>query len=414
MKHLTPIRLRLTWLRLTRLELKSFSADIKFLIILPMLPLLIILSLGPLLRFAGEESASSAGFSILIADQSDSGTVQMAVSAIMGSRSLSGDIEIIQGSEEEAYSMAKTDRIAAAVIIPADFISSVQAGNPSAIKILLNSRQPMQASLMTEGIKNAARMMGDVQNALYMISSYTRNVDGISSDQVFGQSMMSLILSTLARDSLYVTETVSAFPDSSPIFHYGTAALIIFLCFSSFLQLVKHSPSERLGIRRRLRLSGTAALLCPAAEGTAMGILLFLQGLIPCLCLLYVSGVFSSPSPGQNLLILPALLLVCIGIGFCACLWDCFKKPWSYLFMGGFYLISILLSGILIPPSFSGGLGILRHFMLPKHWSNILTAAAYSAAPGNSLLLSYGIALLFPAVCLLVNGGLLHGRKELS
>ena len=395
-------------LRMTYLELKSYSADLKFFIILPLIPILVLLSLSPLLRFVREESASTTAFSVAVSDESESGLVSLAVSSIAQSNSLGKNINVLQVPRKKAEEKLLANEIAAAIIIPESFVESAQSGKAEALEILLNENQPFQTMLMREGLKSAGNMMGDVQNALYMIGEYTRNAEGIDSDAVFGDSMMVLIMDALSRDDMYKLSSMSPFGESDPVLYYGTSVLLVFLCFSSIYQLFKRPEEQREVLLRRKRLSPVNNWIFPLAEGLALGILLWLQGILPLACLTALAGKLGLSSAGA----FAVLLLVCLGIGCFVCLVQmCFKHTVNAaLVSGGFYTAEILLSGIIIPPAFLGGgyLGVFRNLTIPKFWSQSLLAAVSGTGAGSAA----AAVLIFPAICIMLMGGMRYVKKK--
>ena len=380
--------------RLVGFRLRGYAAELKYFIPLLLLPLLLIPVIEPIRAFVrGERSPGS--FEISVVDGSESGTVGMALSLVLKSASLGQNITVRTDTEEEARKRIQNNETAAAILIPQDFVSAVEEGKPNPITVLVNQNQPLAAGLLRSGLNSAGEMMGDVQNVLYMLSKYTGSLPEARS--IFDESMMTLILTALGRDALYQTETLLPFGNTNPLSYYGTTVLLVFLCVVSLYPMIRETPEEQDARRIRESLSKTKHWQFAAGEGTAFGLFLFLLALPAASLLLFLSDL-SPMGPFW-----PVLLLICLGMGCIGSLMGrCFPKNGKWL-LSGFYGISLLLSGVILPPAFLGLGQWTAKATLPRHWSRCLLATDAASLlkenTGSLLLLC-----LLPPLCTLIMG----------
>lgn len=384
---------------------RQYGSDIKYLILLPLIPVVALLALQPIIKFVYEETAAANSFQIAVVNGSGSQLVNMAVSAVMQSDSISGNLKIIKVSEAEAKEGIESGEITAAILLPPDFIERMEQGEEHSITVLTSGSRPMEAALFKQSMQSTEGMMTAVQNTLYMISKYSGQI----SEDLFERSMITLIFQTLGRDKIYEVETLSAFGEQNALIYYGQAVLLVFLSFISSLYCVfANSDVQWKRISRRMRSLGSGITGLWTAQGAGAGLLLFFQAILPFILLTTMAGSFSM----LNFLTgMAALLFICLAMGLLsmAAVLAFGKNSAAAGFLLGAHCLSILLSGIILPPGLVGKIsGAVRIFSPHHYWFRALQLS-FGGAAGSGV---GAVLILLPVMTILLIGGMLYAGRD--
>lgn len=135
-------------------------------------------------------------------------------------------------SEEEAISLIDENKIAAAIIVPEGFVSSVVSGENKSISILGNAKKEEQAVIIKTLITGASNIVSSGQAVLYSYYKFV-NETGIARDELnreFDALSQDIIMKSLDRNN--VISEIKTYPeDNLTATEYYTASLLALFYF---------------------------------------------------------------------------------------------------------------------------------------------------------------------------------------
>ena len=171
-------------------------------------------------------------------------------------------------SEEEAISLIDENKIAAAIIVPEGFVSSVVSGENKSISILGNAKKEEQAVIIKTLITGASNIVSSGQAVLYSYYKFV-NETGIARDELnreFDTLSQDIIMKSLDRNN--VISEIKTYPeDNLTATEYYTASLLaLFLLFSA-VPVSRFLLMERTsGVRSRLATTNAGGVRILASK----------------------------------------------------------------------------------------------------------------------------------------------------
>ncbi len=232
-------------------DIKLVLSDWKMLVIIFAMPVLLILYFSYAVYPVLKEDTVVQPVSVAVVDKDNTIESRILISQLE-------EIELIgkihRVSEEESLSLIDENKIAAAIIIPEGFVSSVVSGDNKSISILGNVKKEQQAMIIKTLITGAANIVSSGQAVLYSYYKFVTET-GVARDELnreFDTLTQDIIMKSLDRNS--VVSEIKTYPgDNLTATEYYTASLLaLFLLFSA-VPVSRFLLTERIwGIRSRL------------------------------------------------------------------------------------------------------------------------------------------------------------------
>jgi ABC-2 type transport system permease protein len=270
-------------------DIKSFFRDWKAVLILVTVPVFFILviayALGPLI------AADSLVEPFVITVSDNEGTAQSRLLiAQISDLDIFKKIELAK-SDDEAIIQVRSNRSAAAVIIPEGFIDSVAQGENYSITVYGNPRMPLRAGLVKSLMESAANMVSSGQAAINTVYHFNERI-GLEDKQLeesYDESLTRVMDFVIARRSVAVRSKSLPGIEASPLEYYLSSLITVFLMFGG-LATIKLLVRERNGgILRRLASSPVSpiySVLSKVVITFILGTIQFLAVIVPGLFLL--------------------------------------------------------------------------------------------------------------------------------
>ncbi|MDQ2088119.1 ABC transporter permease [Herbivorax sp. ANBcel31] len=213
-------------------DIKLVLSDWKMLIIIFAMPVLLIVYFSYAIYPILNEETVVQPISIGVVDRDDTIESRILINQL-------SDIDLIaeinRVSEEDAVTLIDENKIAAAVIVPEGFISSVVSGENKSITILGNAKREQQAIIIRTLVTGASNIVSSGQAVLYSYSKFV-NETGIARDELnqeFNALSEDIVMSSLDRSN--VVSEIRTYPQDNltATEHYTASLLALFLLFSA-------------------------------------------------------------------------------------------------------------------------------------------------------------------------------------
>ncbi|NLI58346.1 MAG: ABC transporter permease [Clostridium sp.] len=246
-------------------DIKLVLSDWKMLIIIFAMPVLLILYFSYAIYPILNENTVVQPISVAVIDKDDTIESRILIKQLE-------EIELIgrmyKVSEEEAISLIDENKIAAAIIVPEGFVSSVVSGENKSISILGNAKKEEQAVIIKTLITGASNIVSSGQAVLYSYYKFV-NETGIARDELnreFDALSQDIIMKSLDRNN--VISEIKTYPeDNLTATEYYTASLLaLFLLFSA-VPVSRFLLMERTsGVRSRLATTNAGGVRILASK----------------------------------------------------------------------------------------------------------------------------------------------------
>ena len=246
-------------------DIKLVLSDWKMLIIIFAMPVLLILYFSYAIYPILNENTVVQPISVAVIDKDDTIESRILIKQLE-------EIELIgrmyKVSEEEAISLIDENKIAAAIIVPEGFVSSVVSGENKSISILGNAKKEEQAVIIKTLITGASNIVSSGQAVLYSYYKFV-NETGIARDELnreFDALSQDIIMKSLDRNN--VISEIKTYPeDNLTATEYYTAYLLaLFLLFSA-VPVSRFLLMERTsGVRSRLATTNAGGVRILASK----------------------------------------------------------------------------------------------------------------------------------------------------
>ncbi|MCX7924050.1 MAG: ABC transporter permease [Clostridia bacterium] len=304
------------FIALLKNDAKLVLRDWKAIVLLLAMPFLFIClftyALAPLLN----KSSFMDPFNIALVD--NEGTVQTRMLANQLDR-LEIFKEVMRVDESEARQLLHENKIAAIIIIPAEFSNSVYWGRNKPVTVIGNKSMPLQSFVVKNVAQSAANLVSAGQSAINTIYHYNQKA-GMSGEELqkeFSESTMKVLMETLSRNEMFSKVDDADNISVTPAEYFTASLMVIFLMFAGMPTMKMLVTEKSLHLTDRLRVSPIAAWQVIASKFMISIILSVVQfGLIIAL----TSTVFKNYWGGP---VMRVLFLLC-GIIFAVSSWSIF------------------------------------------------------------------------------------------
>lgn len=234
-------------------DVKMMLKDYKALVIILLMPLAVIWIFAQALWPLLENNAFVEPFTIVVVDEE-----QSAWTGLLAAQLKNLDIveQVVFTDEKEARELIRTQKAAAAIVLPEGLVNSVDYWEPLSGKVIGSNLSYLQSQL----VKNIAVVGSTAVSAglasLHVI--YDLEAEKGYSDETLheeinraNEAYIRLILNRKA----IISEKKLQKPDVNPVIYYALSLLAIFTLFSSIPCMKLLTEERRLGILSRLNAS---------------------------------------------------------------------------------------------------------------------------------------------------------------
>lgn len=285
-------------------DLRIVLRDIKALLLLLIMPVIVIVILAKALTPLLEKSVFVEPFDVAVVDEEQSMWTGL-LAAQLKNLGIINDIKWTD--EKEARELIAQNKIAAAIVIPANLSDSINHWEPEQGKVIGNSSLYLESSL----IKNIA-VVGSSSvsaglaalNAIYDYE-YKAGFDAKYMEYDVNQANEAFIEEILARKDIFLESTQQK-QEMNPLEFYAASLIAVFVMFSSIPCVKLIAEERKLGILSRIRAA-------PAHGWQTIGSKLILSVMIS-IVQFSVIAIFLSISAGsfKNMPFMPlAAVLLC-------------------------------------------------------------------------------------------------------
>ena len=362
--------------------------------LLPLAGLVLLCCLLPGLLGTGAEAALSRGAAVsgrqlaLTAPEGD-GVPAILEKYLNNMEDVRQYCQISAMDYDSALAALEEGRAAAVLALPEGFIRTVQQGGEPEVRLIVDSRRPLEGALALWVGQSASDLLAAVQAGIYaVLDAYdAAPPPGLSRDRVVTEINMQYVQWVLRRHTLFRPESLSP-TESLPIAVHYRLSLLWFLVLSLAPLFAWNFQGAWPAAQARLRWAGRSPLWGYAASLAACG-------LTAAACVFPALALWT----GEASLSLAAASLLC-GAFFAAYAALCGTATKTAAGCGGLSLLlslgTLALSGGIVPPALLPE--ALRRLipLSPAAWLRSLTAE-FLGFPGMA---HSRILLLFSAVLL--------------
>lgn len=162
--------------------------------------------------------------------------------------------QVLRVDQNNALELIGQNSIAAVVIIPEDFSSSVADGRNKPVTVVGNKAMPLQSYVVRSLIQSAANLVSASQSAINSIYHFNEKagLKGKELQQQYSESTMKILLEALSRNEIFdETENMPGF-EVTPAEYFTAALLVVFLMFSCMPAMKMIVTERSYGVSKRL------------------------------------------------------------------------------------------------------------------------------------------------------------------
>ncbi|MBD5148029.1 MAG: hypothetical protein HDT19_04495 [Oscillibacter sp.] len=263
---------RLFW-RLLCLTLRRFLRRI-----VPLAGLAALCAALPWLAGAGAEAALSqgsgfTGLSLVITSPEGEAVPESLAGYLAAMPEVGQYCQISAMEYGEALTALDEGRAAAVLALPGDFIPTVQRGEAAEVRLLVDSRRPLEGALALWVGQSAADLLAAVQTGVYtVLDAYDSTPPpGLDRDRAVMEINLQYVQWVLRRQGLFRQEVLSP-TGVLPIAPHYQLSLLWFLVLSLAPLFAWNFQGEWLTCQRRLRWAGQSPLWGYGASLTVCGL----------------------------------------------------------------------------------------------------------------------------------------------
>ncbi len=244
------------FIALVKKDIKLVFADVKAVVMMIFVPFLFIALFSGVADSLMEDAHFIKPFDIAVADKEDSVMTRILIEQLKGTGMFSN---LITADEDTCRRMVSGNEVAAAVVIPEDFTSSIDMGENKPVEVIGNLKQSFRARIVYNIIDSASTLVCAGQASMNTVYHYDKEA-GIRNRELwdrFQETADQMLRFAVTRRSFFAeTAGVRVF-DVTPGEYMTAALLSVFLMFTGL-------PVARIQIYERV--SGVhARILTPMA-----------------------------------------------------------------------------------------------------------------------------------------------------
>lgn len=263
---------RLFW-RLLQLTLRRL-----FRRILPLAALAALCAALPYLAGAGAEAALSqgsgfAGLSLAVTSQEEDGVPEALAGYLSAMPDITQYCQISALGFGEALTALEEGRAAAVLVLPEDFLSTVQRGDAADVRLIVDGRRPLEGALALWVGQSASDLLAAVQTGVYtVLDAYdSAPPPGLDRDRAVAEINLQYVQWVLRRQGFFRQEALSP-TGALPIALHYQLSLLWFLILSLAPLFAWNFQGAWLTCHRRLRWAGQSPLWGYGTSLTACGL----------------------------------------------------------------------------------------------------------------------------------------------
>ncbi|OEH91366.1 ABC transporter permease [Bacillus solimangrovi] len=225
-----------TIVHLCAFQLKALLRNKKGLLIYIFIPLILLFSLGLVGFQFFSQSEHVEPFKIAIVDHDGTFETRYIINQLTTHEQLQALIEPVSLSEEQAGEYMKSNMIAAMVIIPEDFSKHVARGKNIPIKVIGNSRKPLQANLVRHLMTSAASFASAAQSGINTVDFFIHksNISNAERRSVYKENIVTYSLYVLGRNEIFVEKNIEGLHQRNLIQYYMISLFVLLIFIWSF------------------------------------------------------------------------------------------------------------------------------------------------------------------------------------
>lgn len=193
-------------------------------------------------------------FTIAIVDNDRTFETKFIINHFEQSESLSQIADVVHTDYQSAIRMIKDNQIAAAIVVPENFITDMSMGKNTPITVIGNSQMPFQAMMIREYMKNAANLVTAAQSGVNTIWRFLEEAGASREtlDDWFSKSVMEFTFKSLGRNQIFEKNEVSPIGDVLPFEYYSAAVAAVYILINSMVGLTLIIRDKNLGVVKRM------------------------------------------------------------------------------------------------------------------------------------------------------------------
>lgn len=241
-----------SFLALLKNDLKLFLKDWKEVVLLLVIPVFFIIFIVFALSPYYNRNSFVEPFDIALVDKEDTTQSKVLIQQLDKIKLFK---TIIKVDEIKAKELIRDNKIAAAIIIPEGFSSSVANGENKEVNVMGNKAMPVQAYAVKTLITSAANVVSAGQSAIYSIYEYSKEA-GLSGEKLqkeYRESTMQVFMRSLARNEIFSSSESVGFNNLTPMEYYTAALMVIFLMYAGMPGMKMLVNERHSGITSRLK-----------------------------------------------------------------------------------------------------------------------------------------------------------------
>ncbi|WP_088032479.1 ABC transporter permease [Evansella clarkii] len=284
---------------LVLLQLKTILKQPAVLLVFAGLPILGSLFLIYALQPIFDREAYVEPFHVALADKDDSLETRAIIHQLASSEEFSRVVEFIRTSESEGLELLENNEAAAMAVIPENFSEDLRIGKNTPVQVVGNPQRPLQYQLFLAVMESGADLISAAQSGVNTVHFFLRDeIDSQSLNQEVQQAIIDFTFTSLGRNQIFATETLSETGIFTLEEYYLAAAATALTLITGFLLLILMRNDFSHSMNKRLLLAGCT----PGVKVTADFLTSFL--VLAAQLTVFIGGYFLivDNSLGNNLL----------------------------------------------------------------------------------------------------------------
>jgi len=235
-------------------DIRRYFSNIRSILLMLAVPLLIIAlilyTISPF--FFGNSYVDR--FTIAIVDNDGTFDTKFIINHFEQSESLSQVADVVHTDYQNAIRMIKGNQIAAAIVVPENFIYDMSMGKNTPITVIGNSQMPFQAMMIREYMKNAANLVTAAQSGINTIWHFLEEAGASREtlDEWFSKSVMEFSFKSLGRNQIFEKNEVLPLGGVLPFEYYSAAVAAVYILINSMAGLTLIIRDKNSGVIQRM------------------------------------------------------------------------------------------------------------------------------------------------------------------
>lgn len=349
-------------------------------------------------------------FAVAIVDHDNTPETRQLVHHFSTAPSLRQMVTVEQVDERAATALLAENRLAAVLVLPQGFVSSMARGENLPVRVVGNPARALETALIRNLMETSAALVTAAQSGINTVLFIGEEADFPAEElnRLYRESLLEFGLQALGRSQVLAVQTISATGPASPLAYYAVAIGVSAALFAGMAGLWD-LKGEGKGLYLRLRAQGLSPLALVLSRLLVIAALQVIQLALLGATLVWLGGLALEQVawPRVGLLVVATLvanasLLVLISV-------TAPTAPAANLLVLGLMVLGALAGGSVLPAPYLPGLVRTAGALSINRWAiDGLLAALYG---GESGVVGQSLAMLFLLAGALVTAAALRLRS---